>query len=101
MKTSIFDMTFTLPPMVEMVKEEKEMPKMTIFSGLNGIPFVCETQETDMKTSLFNMTLTLLPMLEMVKEEKEMPSGSNPASPCGSYLCPDLRCCAGIVRRLI
>ena len=26
MKTSIFDMNFTLPPMVEMVKEEKEMP---------------------------------------------------------------------------
>ena len=25
MKTSIFDMTFVLPPMVEMVKEEKEM----------------------------------------------------------------------------
>ncbi len=27
MKTSIFDMNFTLPPMVEMVKEEKEMPR--------------------------------------------------------------------------
>ena len=29
MKTSLFDMTFTLPPMVEMVKEEKEMPSAT------------------------------------------------------------------------
>ena len=26
MKTSLFDMTFVLPPVVEMVKEEKEMP---------------------------------------------------------------------------
>ena len=43
MKTSIFDMTFTLPPMVEMPQVVKDMPKMTIFSGLNGIPFVCET----------------------------------------------------------
>ncbi|SVB92941.1 uncharacterized protein METZ01_LOCUS245795 [marine metagenome] len=27
MKTSIFDMTFTLPPMVEMTEVEKEMPR--------------------------------------------------------------------------
>ncbi len=26
MKTSIFDMTFTLPPMVEMTEVEKELP---------------------------------------------------------------------------
>ena len=26
MKTSIFDMTFTLPPMLEMTKVEKDMP---------------------------------------------------------------------------
>ncbi len=26
MKTSIFDMTFTLPPMVEMAEVEKELP---------------------------------------------------------------------------
>jgi len=29
MKTSIFDMTFTLPPMVEMVEVEKDMPNYT------------------------------------------------------------------------
>ena len=29
MKTSIFDMNFTLPPMVEMTEVEKELPNMT------------------------------------------------------------------------
>ena len=29
MKTSIFNMTFTLPPMVEMAEVEKEMPTAT------------------------------------------------------------------------
>ena len=29
MKTSIFDMTFTLPPLVEMVEVEKDMPSGT------------------------------------------------------------------------
>ena len=29
MKTSIFDMTLTLPPMVEMVEVEKDMPMGT------------------------------------------------------------------------
>ena len=29
MKTSIFDMTFTLPPMIEMTQVEKDMPKGT------------------------------------------------------------------------
>ena len=29
MKTSIFNMTFTLPPMVEMTGVEKEMPTAT------------------------------------------------------------------------
>ena len=29
MKTSIFDMNFTLPPMVEMTEVEKEMPTLT------------------------------------------------------------------------
>ena len=28
MKTSIFDMTFTLPPMLEMTKVEKEMHEL-------------------------------------------------------------------------
>ena len=30
MKTSIFDITFVLPPMLEMIKEEKEMPNGSI-----------------------------------------------------------------------
>ena len=29
MKTSIFDATFTLPPLVEMTEVEKDMPKGT------------------------------------------------------------------------
>ena len=29
MKTSIFDMTFVLPPMVEMTEVEKDMPVLT------------------------------------------------------------------------
>ena len=31
MKTSIFDMTFTLPPMVEMTEVVKDMPQGTIY----------------------------------------------------------------------
>ena len=38
MKTSIFDMNFTLPPMLEMVEVEKDMPQYThttnLFCGL-------------------------------------------------------------------
>ena len=30
MKTSIFNMTFTLPPMVEMTEVEKDMPTYTL-----------------------------------------------------------------------
>jgi hypothetical protein len=33
MKTSIFNMTFTLPPMVEMTEVEKEMPMATKWFG--------------------------------------------------------------------
>ena len=36
MKTSIFDMTFTLPPMVEMTEVEKELPTAT--AGVTGGP---------------------------------------------------------------
>ncbi len=32
MKTSIFDMNFTLPPMVEMTQVEKDMPSGTLIS---------------------------------------------------------------------
>ena len=30
MKTSIFDATFTLPPLIEMTEVEKDMPKGTV-----------------------------------------------------------------------
>ena len=33
MKTSIFNMTFTLPPMVEMAEVEKDMPTYTKIGG--------------------------------------------------------------------
>ena len=33
MKTSIFNMTFTLPPLVEMTEVEKEMPTATQAGG--------------------------------------------------------------------
>jgi len=35
MKTSIFDMNFVLPPMVEMTEVEKDMPH---FSGCSAAP---------------------------------------------------------------
>ncbi len=39
MKTSIFDMNFTLPPLVEMTQVEKDMPN--VVSWLVGEPFLC------------------------------------------------------------
>jgi hypothetical protein len=41
MKTSIFDMTFTLPPMVEMTEVEKEMPMGTNSCACWGPVSVC------------------------------------------------------------
>jgi hypothetical protein len=38
MKTSIFDMTFTLPPLIEMTQVEKDMPCLTLPYGL---AFLC------------------------------------------------------------
>ena len=38
MKTSIFNMTFTLPPMVEITEVEKEMP---MGSEMTVIPVCC------------------------------------------------------------
>ena len=69
MKTSIFNMTLTLPPLIEMTEVEKDMPTATYppFGNTSGC------QETNMKTSIFNMTLTLPPMLEMAEVEKDMP----------------------------
>ena len=39
MKTSIFDMTFVLPPMVEMTEVEKDMPSGTL--PTHGAPLPC------------------------------------------------------------
>ena len=34
MKTSIFNMSFTLPPMIEMTEVEKDMPSVTIMVAM-------------------------------------------------------------------
>jgi len=39
MKTSIFDMNFVLPPMVEMTEVEKEMPTYTMPGNRNCPPW--------------------------------------------------------------
>ncbi|MFL2551090.1 MAG: hypothetical protein ACJ0SM_06045 [Arenicellales bacterium] len=40
MKTSIFDMSFTLPPMLEMTEVGKDKPNVVV-SWLVGGPFLC------------------------------------------------------------
>ena len=37
MKTSIFNMTFTLPPLIEMTEVEKDMPMVE----MTGTPVIC------------------------------------------------------------
>ena len=71
MKTSIFDMKLTLPPMVEMTQVEKDM-NMAASATVHNKHYCC--QETDMKKSIFNMTFTLPPLVEMVEVEKDLPS---------------------------
>ena len=39
MKTSIFDMSFTLPPMLEMAQVEKEMPSITRYYTCAGAAY--------------------------------------------------------------
>ena len=68
MKTSIFDATFVLPPMVEMTEVEKDMPTNT---SILALFLFC--QEIDMKTSIFDMNFTLPPMVEITEVEKDMP----------------------------
>ena len=41
MRTSIFDMNFTLPPMVEMTEVEKDMPMGTLWTYCGGL--LCST----------------------------------------------------------
>ena len=86
MKTSIFDMSFTLPPMIEMTEVEKDNPKLT------GRHSNCKgdgCQETDMKTSIFDMSFTLPPMLEMIGVEKDMPTACSTAI----YVCTWVMLC--------
>jgi|TARA_Y100000294_G_scaffold177219_1_gene201878 hypothetical protein len=40
MKTSIFDMTFVLPPMVEMTEVKKDMPTLTTHFSCGGPPWL-------------------------------------------------------------
>ena len=58
MKTSIFDMTFVLPPMLEMTEVVKDMPgiRMCDTDVPNKLSLLnCGCKETDMKTSIFDM----------------------------------------------
>ena len=43
MKTSIFDMSFVLPPMVEMTEVEKDMPSgtLTLLCDVAALPHNC------------------------------------------------------------
>ena len=72
MKTSIFDMNFTLPPLIGMHEVEKDMP---MWNG-KKISFnywkMIHCQETDMKTSIFDMTFVLPPLIEMTEVEKDL-----------------------------
>ena len=81
MKTSIFNMNFTLPPMVGMVEVEKDMPHMVTATNCIICPCPWACQETDMKTSIFNMTLTLPPLVEITEVEKNMPMMKWPTLP--------------------
>ena len=73
MKTSIFDMNFTLPPVAVMTEVMKDMPMNTNLLGCTLlVGFDC--QETDMKTSIFDMTFVLPPLVEMHEVEKDLPS---------------------------
>ena len=76
MKTSIFDMTFVLPPLVEMTEVMKDMPTYTNFTLSQNCCCIQESEESDMKTSIFDMNFVLPPMVEMIEVEKDMPSAT-------------------------
>ncbi len=76
MKTSIFDMNFVLPPIVEMTEVMKDMPNVSLgISHTYCLGVICENcgQATAMKTSIFDMNFTLPPMVEMTEVVKDMP----------------------------
>ena len=69
MKTSIFDMNFILPPLVEMHEVGKDMPTG---SGCRNSTDPC-MQENTMKTSIFDMNFVLPPVVEIHEVVKAMP----------------------------
>ena len=83
MKTSIFDMNFVLPPVVEMTEVVKDMPMGTHYScsAYSGCCINC--QKNSMKTSIFDMNFVLPPLVEMSEVMKDMPIGT--ISPCGTW----------------
>ena len=89
MKTFIFNMSFTLPPMIEMTEVVQEKNTFYHVSFLhppactapNSVSYKC--QETDMKTSIFNMSFTLPPLIEITEVEKDMQMSTfNDAAAC-------------------
>ncbi len=72
MKTSIFDMNFTLPPVVEMTEVVKDMPALSCKPGTIS----CNQLGEHMKTSIFDMNFVLPPLVEMTEVEKDMPMGT-------------------------
>ena len=83
MKTSIFDMNFTLPPLMEMTEVEKDNPKLT---GRNSNCKGDGCQENAMKTSIFDMNFILPPLVEMHEVVKDMPMATEIVwgTPCRS-----------------
>ena len=71
MKTSIFDMNFVLPPLVEMTEVEKDMA-----TGVCTLLWIFSCQENNMKTSIFDMKFVLPPLVEMTEVEKDMPENT-------------------------
>ena len=86
MKTSIFDMNFVLPPVVEIHEVVKDMPMTTDWRIWFG---TC--QENSMKTSIFDMNFVLPPMVEMIEVEKEMPTFLSLFS-CARHSCSAYNC---------
>ena len=72
MKTFIFNMSFTLPPMIEMTEVVQETQFRPSCVKLVG--FCAPCQEADMKSSIFDMNFTLPPLVEMTEVEKGKPT---------------------------
>ena len=73
MKTSIFDMNFVLPPVVEMTEVEKDMPQT---GSTNNIPHCRHCQENNMKTSILgeHMKTSIFDMRQMLSTVTRQPT---------------------------